>query len=45
MLNNDKLTEATKTITNEWQTITLEHDYTQFIKTLYKHKAPVKVEI
>ena len=45
MLNNDKLTEATKTITNEWQTITFEHDYTPFIKTLYKHKAPVKVEI
>lgn len=45
MLNNDKLTEATKTITNKWQTITFEHDYTPFIKTLYKHKAPVKVEI
>ena len=45
MLNNDKLTESSKTITNEWQTVTFEHDYTPFIKTLYKHPDPVKVEI
>ena len=45
MLNNDKLTETTATINNEWQTVTFDHDYTPFIKTLYKHKDPVKVEI
>ena len=45
MLNNDKLTESSKTISNEWQTITFEHDYTPFIKTLYKHSDPVKYEV
>ena len=45
MLNNDKLTETSETITNEWKDITFEHDYTPFIKTLYKQNTPVKVEI
>lgn len=45
MLNNDRLTESSKTITDQWQTITFNHDYTPFIKTLYKHNGPVKVEI
>lgn len=45
MLNNDSHTESTETITDEWKDITFEHDYTPFIKTLYKQNTPVKVEI
>lgn len=45
MLNNDSHTESSKVIYDQWQTITFEHDYTPFIKTLYKHPDPVKFEI
>ncbi len=45
MLNNDKLTESSKVIDDQWQTITFDYDYTPFIKTLYKHPDPVKFEV